>query len=82
MIKDCSEGEDEVNDHCQNKPCSSREFRCTSGQCIVTHRKCDGLYNCQDLSDEQECSHSETQLQIGAIPTFCASVIISNVYEQ
>lgn len=32
--------------------CSNRDFQCSSGQCIDIRRRCDGVPDCSDGSDE------------------------------
>ncbi|CAH0730552.1 unnamed protein product, partial [Brenthis ino] len=38
----------------RNAPCRywQEEFRCNDGTCITAHRKCDGVIDCPDASDE------------------------------
>ena len=37
--------------------CEEREFQCLNGQCIRTRNfVCDGFFNCDDKSDEFDCS--------------------------
>lgn len=35
--------------------CSSSQFRCNNLQCIDAARKCDGVSDCLDRSDEINC---------------------------
>lgn len=36
--------------------CASYEFACTSGdQCVSSSYQCDGVFDCRDHSDEQDC---------------------------
>lgn len=66
--KDCSEGEDEDNcpaaekcdeNNSDGQPCSQiicddNQFKCNNGRCISSNRKCNGMNDCGDLSDEAE----------------------------
>ncbi|KAK3855210.1 hypothetical protein Pcinc_038370 [Petrolisthes cinctipes] len=36
--------------------CGASEITCTDGSCVPTSARCDGRYQCRDLSDENECS--------------------------
>nr|XP_022333272.1 uncharacterized protein LOC111130469 isoform X4 [Crassostrea virginica] len=43
--------------------CSNRDFQCSSGQCIDIRRRCDGVPDCSDGSDEDRA--------ICVVPTLC-----------
>ena len=32
-----------------------RDFTCNSGECISKYKRCDGVYDCRDHSDEENC---------------------------
>lgn len=36
--------------------CNDSEITCTDGECVPTSARCDGKYQCRDLSDENDCS--------------------------
>lgn len=37
--------------------CSAIRYQCNSGSCILKkNAKCDGIHDCQDRSDEADCS--------------------------
>ncbi|KAG8240566.1 hypothetical protein J6590_105792, partial [Homalodisca vitripennis] len=42
-----------------HRPCWNKEFRCDNGECIRPGELCDGHPDCQDLSDESNCSESD-----------------------
>lgn len=35
--------------------CNPDDFVCKNGQCINYNKKCDGLFDCRDASDEMNC---------------------------
>ncbi|KAG7273922.1 hypothetical protein CRUP_011058 [Coryphaenoides rupestris] len=39
-----------------DQPCAEGHFLCSTGFCVEPHRRCDGLDDCQDESDEHFCS--------------------------
>lgn len=39
-----------------HQPCRSAEFMCNSGMCINAGWRCDGEFDCDDQSDENNCS--------------------------
>ena len=39
--------------------CNTKQFTCDN-QCLDLHRKCDGIRDCMDSSDEANCSYSST----------------------
>ena len=40
-----------------SQQCSSREFQCLNGVCILNHYRCDNIIDCLDASDEKECNN-------------------------
>uniref|UniRef100_K1PKN2 Papilin n=1 Tax=Magallana gigas TaxID=29159 RepID=K1PKN2_MAGGI len=43
---------DACNRKCIQRECSNQDFRCRSGQCVDVRRRCDGVPDCTDMSDE------------------------------
>lgn len=41
--------------NCAPRNCSESEFRCGNGKCIKGAFKCDGQFQCEDRSDEENC---------------------------
>ncbi|TSN57740.1 Membrane frizzled-related protein [Bagarius yarrelli] len=44
--------------------CSTEEFMCDSGRCLLSWSVCDSLLNCQDQTDEANCSHTHKALYV------------------
>ena len=47
----CSEGAEVL----AFSPCDFETFTCNSGMCLMVYDRCDGVVNCDDGSDENEC---------------------------
>ncbi|XP_030634587.1 membrane frizzled-related protein [Chanos chanos] len=43
------------------KSCTREEFMCDSGRCLLPVSVCDGQPNCQDHTDEANCSHKHKE---------------------
>ncbi|KAK6965373.1 hypothetical protein BgiMline_029387, partial [Biomphalaria glabrata] len=43
--------------------CSTSQWQCPNGKCIHQDLRCDGDYNCEDRSDERNCSKCEIESQ-------------------
>ncbi|UYV78294.1 hypothetical protein LAZ67_16000881 [Cordylochernes scorpioides] len=61
--EDCADGRDEL---CSTS-CLADHFRCHDGSCVSMQWRCDGHFDCDDHSDEQECESKEASTE--ASPT-------------
>ncbi|XP_068084350.1 prolow-density lipoprotein receptor-related protein 1 [Anabrus simplex] len=55
---DCGEGDKSDEDMCDFPECFPEQFRCDNKRCISLDFLCDLYDDCQDGSDERNCSHS------------------------
>ena len=46
--------------------CNDNEFMCDNGQCIQYSWQCDGLYDCDDASDEAQSHCSEPLFDVSS----------------
>ncbi|XP_002733054.1 low-density lipoprotein receptor-related protein 12-like [Saccoglossus kowalevskii] len=76
-IVDCQDGSDELADECAEQfqsYCDNgfigkyfsdgsllNKYQCDNGMCIEECRRCDGVYNCADLSDEADCETIQSE---------------------
>ncbi len=40
-----------------NSSCLGSQFQCADGSCVLSHYVCDGILDCVDGLDEEDCSH-------------------------
>ena len=57
----------EKESHVYSYVCSSVQFRCMDGTCVLLVYRCDGLADCFDASDELACSYDNTDNLISPI---------------
>lgn len=43
------------------KKCTSSQFMCENEECIQVSKKCDGVFDCEDKSDEAGCATKQLQ---------------------
>jgi hypothetical protein len=70
---DCGTYEDEVNATCVSYCSVSLGFMCQDGtQCIAGRRRCNGVSNCNDGSDERGCGVSTTTTRPSTTTAYCS----------
>ncbi|XP_075744890.1 terribly reduced optic lobes isoform X30 [Rhipicephalus microplus] len=52
-----------VDGSCHLKECDPGQFQCGDGSCINYRRRCDGHYDCNDYTDEQNCACGYNQFR-------------------
>ncbi|XP_075540322.1 terribly reduced optic lobes isoform X26 [Dermacentor variabilis] len=52
-----------VDGSCHLKECEPGQFQCGDGSCIDFRRRCDGHYDCNDYTDEQNCACGYNQFR-------------------
>ncbi|XP_077597774.1 atrial natriuretic peptide-converting enzyme [Stigmatopora nigra] len=54
--------------------CSPSHFKCRSGRCVLASKRCDGLADCEDRSDEDHCGCSERALWECPVSGVCIEI--------
>ncbi|KAG7204450.1 hypothetical protein KM043_004885 [Ampulex compressa] len=60
-VPDCPNGEDESSSCGQFDSCGRNRFMCKNGECVSSTKRCNSHYDCEDLSDEDDCDKKECQ---------------------
>ena len=50
---------EEKEEFCTNRICGDFEFKCKQGQCIRDEFRCDNNNDCEDGTDETDCSRGK-----------------------
>jgi len=53
-------GVDAYGPVCYFATCRPNSYRCENGQCVPIRYRCDGICDCQDLTDENGCPNNTT----------------------